>query len=40
MQVLGVADCFERIIDIRAIDFACKPEPHSLYAGVGVGRRP
>ena len=26
MQVLGVADCFERIIDIRAIDFACKPE--------------
>ena len=25
-QVLGVADCFERIIDIRAIDFSCKPE--------------
>jgi putative hydrolase of the HAD superfamily len=26
-QALGVADCFERIIDIRAIDFSCKPEP-------------
>jgi putative hydrolase of the HAD superfamily len=27
IQVLGVADCFEKIIDIRAIEFACKPEP-------------
>jgi putative hydrolase of the HAD superfamily len=27
MQVLGVADCFEQIIDVRAIEFSCKPEP-------------
>ena len=26
MNILGVTDCFEGIIDIRAIDFACKPE--------------
>lgn len=26
MQILGVQDCFDGIIDIRAIDFACKPE--------------
>jgi putative hydrolase of the HAD superfamily len=26
LRILGVADCFDGIIDIRAIDFACKPD--------------
>lgn len=26
LKILGVADCFDGIIDIRAIDFACKPD--------------
>jgi putative hydrolase of the HAD superfamily len=26
MSVLGINDCFSGIIDIRAIDFACKPD--------------
>ncbi len=26
LTILGVQDCFDGIIDIRAIDFACKPE--------------
>jgi len=26
LEILGIADCFDGIIDIRAIDFACKPE--------------
>jgi len=26
LTILGISDCFAGIIDIRAIDFACKPE--------------
>jgi putative hydrolase of the HAD superfamily len=26
LKILGISDCFEGIIDIRAIDFACKPD--------------
>lgn len=26
LNILGISDCFAGIIDIRAIDFACKPE--------------
>jgi len=26
MEVLGVSDCFEDVIDVRKIEFACKPE--------------
>jgi pyrimidine 5'-nucleotidase len=26
LNILGITDCFEGIIDIRAIDFACKPQ--------------
>ncbi len=26
LKILGVDDCFDGIIDIRAIDFACKPD--------------
>jgi putative hydrolase of the HAD superfamily len=26
LNILGIVDCFDGIIDIRAIDFACKPD--------------
>jgi pyrimidine 5'-nucleotidase len=26
LKIIGIADCFQGIIDIRAIDFACKPD--------------
>lgn len=26
LNILGITDCFDGIIDIRAIDFACKPD--------------
>jgi pyrimidine 5'-nucleotidase len=26
VNILGLADCFDGIIDIRAVDFACKPD--------------
>jgi putative hydrolase of the HAD superfamily len=26
LKILGIEDCFDGIIDIRAIDFACKPD--------------
>jgi pyrimidine 5'-nucleotidase len=29
LNVLGLPDCFTGIIDIRAVDFACKPEPEA-----------
>ena len=40
MQVLGVTDCFERIIDIRAIDFACKPEPLAYMRALALAGDP
>jgi putative hydrolase of the HAD superfamily len=40
MQVLGVGDCFERIIDIRAIDFACKPEPVAYMRALALAGDP
>jgi putative hydrolase of the HAD superfamily len=40
MQVLGVVDCFEQIIDIRAIDFACKPEPLAYWRALKLAGDP
>jgi putative hydrolase of the HAD superfamily len=40
MQVVGVTDCFEQIIDIRAIDFACKPEPLSYLRALALAGDP
>ena len=40
MHVLGVADCFEQVIDIRAIDFACKPEPRAYLRALALAGDP
>jgi putative hydrolase of the HAD superfamily len=40
MQVLGVEDCFEQVIDIRAIEFACKPEPVAYVRALALAGDP
>lgn len=36
LAVLGMEDCFDGIIDIRAIGFACKPEPKSFERALQI----
>ena len=31
LAILGLSGCFDGIADIRALDFACKPEPEAYY---------
>jgi pyrimidine 5'-nucleotidase len=36
LNILGLGDCFKGIIDIRAIDFACKPEKTAYQKALEV----
>jgi putative hydrolase of the HAD superfamily len=36
LNILGISDCFEGIIDIRAIDFACKPEKIAYQRALAI----
>jgi putative hydrolase of the HAD superfamily len=36
MNILGINDCFKGVIDIRAIDFACKPEKIAYQRALAV----
>jgi putative hydrolase of the HAD superfamily len=36
LQTIGVSDCFEGIIDVRAIDFACKPEREAYLRAMAL----
>jgi len=38
LQVLGVEDCFEGIIDVRAIQFYCKPEPQAYQLALQIAQ--
>ena len=38
LNILGIADCFDGIIDIRAIDFACKPEKTAYQRALVVAQ--
>ncbi len=40
LQVLGVQDCFDGIIDVRAIEFACKPEPIAYKRALALSGEP
>jgi putative hydrolase of the HAD superfamily len=40
MSVLGVQDCFAGIIDIRALAFACKPEPAAYQRALMLAGSP
>ncbi len=37
---LGVADCFDGIIDVRAIEFACKPEAVAYQRALALAGNP
>jgi putative hydrolase of the HAD superfamily len=36
LNIIGIDDCFNGIIDIRAIDFACKPEVIAYQRALGL----
>jgi pyrimidine 5'-nucleotidase len=36
LSILGIADCFEGIIDIRAIGFSCKPEKIAYQKALAI----
>lgn len=38
LQTLEIADCFEGIIDVRAIHFYCKPEPQAYQIALEIAR--
>jgi len=40
LQTVGVSDCFEGIIDVRAIDFACKPEREAYLRAMALANEP
>lgn len=40
MTVLGVQDCFKGIIDIRALNFVCKPQPEAYHKALTLAREP
>lgn len=38
LQTLDLADCFEGIIDVRAIHFYCKPEPQAYQIALEIAQ--
>lgn len=38
LKILGIADCFEGIIDVRAIHFYCKPEPQAYQIALEIAQ--
>jgi putative hydrolase of the HAD superfamily len=40
LSVLGMSDCFTGIIDIRAVEFACKPEPEAYLRALVCSGNP
>lgn len=36
LQVLGVRACFEKIVDVTALDYACKPEPRAYRSAMQI----
>jgi FMN phosphatase YigB (HAD superfamily) len=40
IRILGLDGCFDGIIDIRAIDFACKPEPAAYERALLIAGSP
>jgi len=40
LSKLELADCFEGIIDVRAIQFACKPEPIAYQRALALAGKP
>jgi putative hydrolase of the HAD superfamily len=40
LSVLGLADCFDGIVDVRAMEFACKPEPEAFQRALALAGNP
>jgi putative hydrolase of the HAD superfamily len=40
LKILGLSDCFEGIIDVRAIAFACKPEEIAYLRALNIAGNP
>ena len=40
LSILGLFDCFNGIIDIRKIDFVCKPNPDAYYKAIEIAGNP
>jgi len=40
LSVLDLVDCFDGVIDIRAIEFACKPEEHAFRRALAITGNP
>jgi putative hydrolase of the HAD superfamily len=40
MSILGVDDCFDGIIDIRALGFVCKPDPLAYHRALELAKVP
>ncbi len=40
LATLGLSDCFDGIIDVRAIEFACKPEPIAYQRALALAGNP
>lgn len=40
LSILGLFDCFTGIIDIRKIDFVCKPNPDAYYKAIEIAGNP
>jgi pyrimidine 5'-nucleotidase len=40
LSALGLLDCFIGIIDIRKIDFICKPNPDAFYKAIEIAGNP
>jgi putative hydrolase of the HAD superfamily len=38
LKILGVADCFDGVIDIRATDFACKPDQVAYQRALALAK--
>ena len=38
LKILGASECFDGIIDVRALDFACKPEPIAMQRALKIAR--
>jgi putative hydrolase of the HAD superfamily len=38
LKVLGINGCFEGILDVRALDFYCKPEPEAYQRALKLAR--
>jgi putative hydrolase of the HAD superfamily len=38
LKILGVGDCFDGVIDIRAIDFACKPDQVAYQRALALAK--